>query len=173
MFCAIIQAAKYIFLPHNCLLLDAIDNNRHRCCACSIDFWPARNSRLTQRETNHYITRCASELAWPYLAGGSPGQSVIDLFAQHQWFSVCCQSIYYIFLPMSFLLQGFEKNCLITKTQNCQQSYSLRWKILHYFLCFYEAFLVSCEVFSSFAHWSTMCDHILHILTILTLWILI
>ena len=28
----------------------------------SIDIWPARNSRLTQRETNHYITRCASDL---------------------------------------------------------------------------------------------------------------
>ena len=57
----------------------------------SIDIWPARNSRLTQRETNHYITRCASELAWSYLAGRSPGQLVIYLFAQHQWFAVCCQ----------------------------------------------------------------------------------
>ena len=43
----------------------------------SIDIWPARNSRLTQRETNYYITRCASELAWLYLAGRSPGQLVI------------------------------------------------------------------------------------------------
>ena len=43
----------------------SIDNNRHRCCMFSIDIWPARNSRLTQRETNHYITRCASELAAP------------------------------------------------------------------------------------------------------------
>ena len=34
----------------------------------SIDIWPARNSRLTQRETNHYIARCASVLAWSYLA---------------------------------------------------------------------------------------------------------
>ena len=57
----------------------------------SIDIWPARNSRLTQREPNHYITRCPSELAWPYLAGSSPGQLVIDLFAQHQRFIVCCQ----------------------------------------------------------------------------------
>ena len=57
----------------------------------SIDIWPARNSRLTQRETNHYINRCASELAWPYLAGSSPGELVIDLFAQHQRFAVCCQ----------------------------------------------------------------------------------
>ena len=57
----------------------------------SIDIWPARNSRLTQRETNHYITRCANELAWPYLAGRSPGQLVIDLFARHQRFAVCCQ----------------------------------------------------------------------------------
>ena len=57
----------------------------------SIDIWAARNSRLTQRETNHYISRCASELAWPYLAGSSPGQLVIDLFAQHQRFAVCCQ----------------------------------------------------------------------------------
>ena len=59
----------------------------------SIDIWPALNSRLTQRETNHYITRCASELAWPYLAGSSPGQLYIDLFAQHQRFAVCCQLI--------------------------------------------------------------------------------
>ena len=44
----------------------------------SINFWHARNSRLTQRETNHYITCCASKLAWPYLAGSSPGQLVID-----------------------------------------------------------------------------------------------
>ena len=50
----------------------------------SIGIWPARNSRLTQRETNHYITRCTSELAWPNLAGSSPGQLVIDHFAQHQ-----------------------------------------------------------------------------------------
>ena len=57
----------------------------------SIDIWPARNSRLKQRETNHYITRWASELAWPYLAGSSPGQLVIDLLAQHQRFAVCCQ----------------------------------------------------------------------------------
>ena len=56
----------------------------------SIDIWPARNSRLTQGETNHYITRCASVLAWSYLAGRSPEQLVIDLFAQHQRFDVCC-----------------------------------------------------------------------------------
>ena len=30
----------------------------------SIDIWPARNSRLTQCERNHYIIRCASVLAW-------------------------------------------------------------------------------------------------------------
>ena len=57
----------------------------------SIDIWPARNSRLTQRETNHYIALRASELAWPYLAGSSPGQLAKDLFAQHQRFAVCCQ----------------------------------------------------------------------------------
>ena len=57
----------------------------------SIDTWPAGNSRLTQRETNHYITRCASEIAWPYLAGSSPGQLVIYLFAQHHLFAVRCQ----------------------------------------------------------------------------------
>ena len=39
----------------------------------SIDILLARNSRLTQRETNNYITRCTSELAWPYLTGSSPG----------------------------------------------------------------------------------------------------
>ena len=80
----------YIWFCHDTLVLFlpiSIDNNRHRC----IDIWPARNSRLTQRETNHYISRCASELAWLYLAGSSPGQLVIDLFAQHQRFAVCCQ----------------------------------------------------------------------------------
>ena len=56
----------------------------------SIDIWPARNSRLTQRETNHYIARWTSMLAWSYLAGGSPEQLVTDLFAQHQRFAVCC-----------------------------------------------------------------------------------
>ena len=57
----------------------------------SIDIWPARNSRLTQREMNHYTTCCASVLAWSCLAGGSPEQLVVDLFAQHQRFAVCCQ----------------------------------------------------------------------------------
>ena len=56
----------------------------------SIKFWPARNSRLTQRETNLYIARCPSVLAWSYLAGRSPEQLVIDLFAQHQRFAVYC-----------------------------------------------------------------------------------
>ena len=56
----------------------------------SIDIWPARNSRLTQRETNYYIARCISVLAWSYLAGGSPEQLIIDVFAQHQLFAVCC-----------------------------------------------------------------------------------
>ena len=50
----------------------------------SIDIWPARNSRLTKRETNHYITCCASVLAWFCLAGRSPEQLVIYLFALHQ-----------------------------------------------------------------------------------------
>ena len=56
----------------------------------SIDIWPTRNSRLTQRETNHYVAHCASVLAWSYLAGRSPKHSVKDLFAQHQRFTVCC-----------------------------------------------------------------------------------
>ena len=54
----------------------------------SIGIWPARNSRLTQRETNHCIARCASVLAWSYLAGRSPEQLVLDLFAQHQRFAL-------------------------------------------------------------------------------------
>ena len=49
----------------------------------SIEIWPARNSRLTERETNHYIAPCASVLAWCYLAGRLPEQLVIDHFAQH------------------------------------------------------------------------------------------
>ena len=48
----------------------------------SIDIWHARNSRLTQRETNHYIARRASVLAWSYLAGRLPEQLDIDPFAQ-------------------------------------------------------------------------------------------
>ena len=56
----------------------------------SIDIWPARNSRLTQRETNHYIARCASVLPWSLFAGRSPTQLVVDRFAQHQRFVVCC-----------------------------------------------------------------------------------
>ena len=56
----------------------------------SIDIRPARNSRLTQRETNHYIARCASVLAWCYLAERLPAQLVVDHFAQHQRFAVCC-----------------------------------------------------------------------------------
>ena len=55
----------------------------------SIAIWPAGNSRLIQRETNHYIARCASVLAWFYFVGSSPEQLVIDLFAQHQRFAVC------------------------------------------------------------------------------------
>ena len=43
----------------------------------SIDIRPARNSRLTQRETNHYIARCASVLAWFYLAERFPAQLVV------------------------------------------------------------------------------------------------
>ena len=39
----------------------------------SIDIWPARNSRLTQGETNHYITCFASKLACPYLAASLHG----------------------------------------------------------------------------------------------------
>ena len=45
----------------------------------SIDIWPACNSRLTQRETNHYITGCTSVIAWSYLAGRLPEK--IDLLA--------------------------------------------------------------------------------------------
>ena len=56
----------------------------------SVDIWPVRKSRLIQRETNHYLARCASVLAWSYLAGRSPEQLVIDLFAQHHRFVVGC-----------------------------------------------------------------------------------
>ena len=62
----------------------------------STDIWPARNSRLTQCETNHYIARCTSMLAWSYLAGGSPEQLVIDLFAPHQRFAICKVDISYL-----------------------------------------------------------------------------
>ena len=37
----------------------------------------AHNSRLTPRETNHYITRCASVLAWSNLNGRAPQYSEI------------------------------------------------------------------------------------------------
>ena len=52
----------------------------------TIDIWPARNSRLVQRETNHYINRWASVLAWSYLAECWPTQLVVDLLAQHHRF---------------------------------------------------------------------------------------
>ena len=49
--------------------LSAFHNRQQRSpLLYSIGIWPARNSRLTQSETNHYITRCASVLAWSYLA---------------------------------------------------------------------------------------------------------
>ena len=55
-----------------------------------IDIWPARNSGLTERETNYYIARFARVLAWSYFAGRSPAQLAIDLFGQHQRFVLCC-----------------------------------------------------------------------------------
>ena len=67
----------------------SIDNNRHRCCTALIFGTPATPGSV-ERETNHYIARCASVLARSYLAGRSPEQLVIDLFAQHQRFAVCC-----------------------------------------------------------------------------------
>ena len=48
----------------------------------SIDTWPARNSRLPQRETNHFIANYASVLPWSHLYGRWPTQLVVDLFAQ-------------------------------------------------------------------------------------------
>ena len=69
---------------------EALDNNRHRWCTALTFGVPASRSRLTQRETNNYVARCASVLAWSYLAARSPEQLVIDLFEQHQRFAVCC-----------------------------------------------------------------------------------
>ena len=46
----------------------------------SIGIWHARYSRLTHRQTlTTYIVRCASVLAWSYVAGHLPEQLVIDL----------------------------------------------------------------------------------------------
>ena len=39
---------------------------------------------------HHYIARCASMLAWCYVAGHRTAQLVIDLFVKHQRFTVCC-----------------------------------------------------------------------------------
>ena len=39
-------------------------------------------------ETNPYMARCASVIAWSYLAEGSRKYLVVGLFAQHQWFVV-------------------------------------------------------------------------------------
>ena len=61
----------------DCASFDNTNRQQPSPLLYSIEIWPARNSRLTQRETNHYITRCTSELAWPYLAGSSSGQLVI------------------------------------------------------------------------------------------------
>ena len=47
-----------------------IDKNLHRCyIALTFARDTTQESRLTQRETNRYIARCASVLAWCYLAG--------------------------------------------------------------------------------------------------------
>ena len=54
----------------------------------SIKIWPARNSRLTQHEINHYIAQCASVLTWSCIAGRWPARLVIDLLTQHQRFAV-------------------------------------------------------------------------------------
>ena len=59
----------------------------------SFDIWPARNSSLMQRETNHYLASWASVLgllAWFHIAGSLPKQLVVDLFVQHQQFAECC-----------------------------------------------------------------------------------
>ena len=82
--CRIIKKAVYKFAP------TLTYRQQPSPLLYSIEIWPTRNSRLTQRETNHYIARCASVLAWSYLAEGSPEQLVIDLIAQHQRFVVCC-----------------------------------------------------------------------------------
>ena len=75
----------------------------------SIDIWPARNSRLTQRETNHYITNCASNLAWPYLAGSSPGLLVAHIYGCTAS-AICCM--------LSIGLQAWFKTN-VKSFQNC------------------------------------------------------
>ena len=70
------------------------ERNQQKTTVYSIDIWPAGNSILEKRETNLYIVRCASVLAWSYLSGSQPEQLVIiDLFTQHQRFAVCCTQL--------------------------------------------------------------------------------
>ena len=86
----LLKSRRLIYMTRLDILL-IIDNNLHRCLlyTYSIDIWPARNSR--QRETNHYIARCASVLTWSYFAWRWPEQLFIhvDLFAQHHRSAVC------------------------------------------------------------------------------------
>ena len=56
------------------------------------------NSRLTQRQTNHYMAQWTNILAWSWLlAGRWSAQFVIDLFGQHRRFSTCFPYIRNIF----------------------------------------------------------------------------
>ena len=87
--CLIFDQNKSLVLLTLCQML-VLNRQQLSPLLYSIDIWPARKSRLTQRETNHYRARCASVLAWCYLAGSLPVQLVVDLFAQHQRFAVCC-----------------------------------------------------------------------------------
>ena len=75
-------------------ILLTIDNNHLRYY--SIDICPARNSRLLQPETNHYIARCASILARSYLAGFWPAQvSSYRPFCTAS--SICCSHLYVVY----------------------------------------------------------------------------
>ena len=64
----------------------------------------------------HYINRCASMIAWFYLAGRSPEQLVIDLFAQHQLFAVCCLLV----IPIRIHQNSQFLETLNEDVENCQ-----------------------------------------------------
>ena len=83
----------------------AINNKRHRCYR-ALKFSPPSN------QGKHRV------LAWPYLAEKWPGKLVIDLFAQHQRFAVCCPLI------------TSGRNGTLKFARFCQQYALVNWECL-------------------------------------------
>ena len=95
----------------------------------SINIWPALNARLTQHETNHYIARCASLLAWSYLAERSPEQLFIDLFSlycPYTYFSISSvKLIFYITILLAVDIYFFHIFNVLSKLLKFWKSFVL------------------------------------------------